>query len=30
MLADIKSYADFPKNEKWIQESLRNILTNQP
>ncbi|MCX6376700.1 MAG: hypothetical protein NTU88_11825 [Armatimonadetes bacterium] len=27
MLADIKSYADFPKTEKWINEAVRNILT---
>jgi hypothetical protein len=27
MLADIKSYADFPKTEKWINETVRKILT---
>jgi hypothetical protein len=26
MLADIKSYADFPKNEAWIDQTLRQIL----
>ena len=27
MLADIKSYADFPKNEQWIDEVFRQVLT---
>lgn len=27
MLMDIKSYADFPKNEEWIDLALRQILT---
>ncbi len=26
MLADIKSYADFPKNEQWIDSTVRRIL----
>ena len=30
MLADIKSYADFPKNEKWINEALKGILSDHP
>lgn len=27
MLADIKSYADFPKNEQWIEAAIRTVLT---
>jgi hypothetical protein len=27
MLANIKTYADFPKNEEWIDQTLRKILT---
>jgi hypothetical protein len=27
MLANIKTYADFPKNEEWIDRTLRKILT---
>jgi hypothetical protein len=30
MLADIKSYADFPKNEKWIEDALEGILSDHP
>jgi hypothetical protein len=26
MLSDIKGYADFPKNEQWIQNAVRGIL----
>ena len=26
MLADIKSYADFPKSEEWIDKMIRRIL----
>jgi hypothetical protein len=26
LLADIKSYADFPKREDWITQRLRQIL----
>lgn len=27
MLADIKTYADFPKNEQWIESALHKILS---
>ena len=27
MLADIKTYADFPKNEQWIDQTLHKILS---
>ncbi len=27
MLSDIKTYAEFPKNEEWIQDAIRKILT---
>jgi hypothetical protein len=26
MFADLKSYADFPKSEKWIEETLQKLL----
>jgi hypothetical protein len=26
MLAEIKTYADFPKNERWIQQTLKQLL----
>ena len=26
MLADIKTYVDYPKNEEWIDNMLRRIL----
>lgn len=29
MLADIKTYADFPKNEKWIEDSVRKLLVGK-
>jgi hypothetical protein len=28
LLANIKTYADFPKNEEWIDRTLRKILTS--
>ncbi|HTE32389.1 MAG TPA: DUF4091 domain-containing protein [Chryseolinea sp.] len=28
MLAELKGYDDFPKSEKWIQTTLKNILTH--
>lgn len=30
LLADIKTYADFPKNEEWIKSTLRKILVAPP
>jgi hypothetical protein len=27
MLEEIKTYGDFPKNEDWIQSTLKRILT---
>jgi hypothetical protein len=30
MLSDLRSYADFPKSEKWIETKLRQILTTPP
>jgi len=26
LLADLKSYADFPKNAAWLEQALRRIL----
>jgi hypothetical protein len=26
LLLDIKTYADFPKNEKWIRAALERVL----
>ena len=28
LLADIKSYAKFPKNEEWLHRTLENVLLN--
>ncbi|MEW5979479.1 MAG: DUF4091 domain-containing protein [Acidobacteriota bacterium] len=28
VLAEIKSYSDFPKNETWLRETIRGILEN--
>jgi hypothetical protein len=30
MLADLKSYAKFPKNEEWIQKTMAKILKAPP
>ncbi len=27
LLGEVRTYADFPKNEAWIEQALRNILT---
>jgi hypothetical protein len=30
MLADVKSYAEFPRDEKWIDARLREVLRKSP
>jgi hypothetical protein len=29
MLADIKGYGDFPKNEDWIKQAMEKILRGE-
>jgi len=30
LLADVKSYADFPKSEDWLRKSIDAVLLAEP